>query len=148
MEPRILQPKTYWTKAEKEKYQNRLLKEREREQERKERKKTEFLYMENHKEEDTESENRLLEVLDNVKKEDGVFPFLDWLKSKFEEALMNKQQSKSGNFCFSQPDEWGELLKKETMTKFVEEMEVKIENKKQISAKEILSVKTVFTRNA
>ena len=129
MEPRTLQSKiTNGTKAEKEKYQNRLLKERERERERKERQKAEFFYMETYKEEDPESENRLLEILDNVKKEDGVFPFLKWLKSKFEEALMNRQ-SKSGNFCFSEPEEWGELLKKETMTKFVEEMEVKIEHK-------------------
>ena len=104
------------------------MKEREKERERKEKEKTNFFYMESYNEEDPESDNHLLEVLDDVKKIDGVFPFLKWLKSKFDEAIMNRQ-SKPGNFCFPESEEWDELLKKDTIKDFVEEMEVQIENK-------------------
>ena len=117
-----LQPRgsKWWENA-----RERMIKERDEMQKRQNSK---FLYKDVELSDSEESDGEdLLNALEEVKEVPGILPFLKWLLTKFEEALNQRKlnsKNEHGNFCFSQPSEWKELLEDCSIDKFLTILEV------------------------
>ena len=98
-----------------------------------EKKKSKYLYRGLEESDESESDNELNEVLEQVKKESeaGILEILKWLKTNFESAFQQRQLGDKSNYNFSpENDDWEEILIGEPMTKFLKILEVEKSSEK------------------
>ena len=124
MEPKItLKPKLS-TEELRLKQKEQVTKERDATEE---ARKSKFFYHNLEQVEKEDDDDDFFEVLDKIKQENDVLAILKWLKSNFEEALQqSKVNSNTENFCYSQPEEWKEILNGENFTKLVKVLDLEV----------------------